>query len=107
MDRYISAKELGELLSVSSRVIAYWARRGLIPGAIKVGKEWRFRVSDVNNWLAKQHIWQASAEVYEWPHSTPDQVPPTTGRGSRLPERRTDAVREKPIYERLNLKQNG
>jgi len=46
-----TAKEAAEFLRVSENTVKAKARAGQIPGA-KVGKEWRFRKADLDEWLA-------------------------------------------------------
>lgn len=52
---YVSVAFLASSLDTSERVIRYWAARGLIPGGIKTGRSWRFRLDDVTTWLEDRH----------------------------------------------------
>jgi excisionase family DNA binding protein len=48
----LTAKEAAEFLRVSENTVKAKARAGQLPGA-KVGKEWRFRKADLDEWLAR------------------------------------------------------
>lgn len=50
MSGLMSLAEVSEYLGVSERTIYIWAREGKIP-AFKLGAAWRFRQSDVDEWL--------------------------------------------------------
>lgn len=51
MEKYLTAENLSENLSVDLNTIYRWARKGAIPG-VKIGKYWRFRASDIEGSLA-------------------------------------------------------
>jgi excisionase family DNA binding protein len=42
--------EVAELLGVTRKRVIEWARRGILPG-FKLGKDWRFLRSDIENHL--------------------------------------------------------
>lgn len=42
--------EVAELLNVTRKRVIEWARRGILPG-FKLGKDWRFLRSDIENHL--------------------------------------------------------
>ena len=46
----MTLEEVAEFLRVSERTVAEWAGKGEIPGG-KIGTTWRFRYSDIENWL--------------------------------------------------------
>lgn len=46
----MTLEEVAEFLRVSERTVADWAGRGELPGG-KIGTTWRFRYSDVEDWL--------------------------------------------------------
>ena len=50
MDRILTLEEVAELLRVSERTVADWVSRGELPGG-KIGTAWRFRASEIENWL--------------------------------------------------------
>jgi excisionase family DNA binding protein len=49
----MSVKELAEYLQVDMSTIYLWSQRGQIP-AMKVGKAWRYRRSEIEEWLNRQ-----------------------------------------------------
>ena len=46
----MSVKDLAEYLQVDMSTIYLWSQRGQIP-AMKVGKMWRYRRSEIEEWL--------------------------------------------------------
>jgi excisionase family DNA binding protein len=54
-DSLLTAKDAAALLRISSATLLRLARAGQVP-AIKVGKLWRFRKSDLDVWLDSQLI---------------------------------------------------
>jgi excisionase family DNA binding protein len=46
----LTLKEVSATLLISQRTLRHWAVTGGIP-AIKVGRKWRFRRNDIQNWL--------------------------------------------------------
>ncbi|TPL66991.1 helix-turn-helix domain-containing protein [Mesorhizobium sp. B2-4-1] len=67
---WISAKQLADALSVSDRTIRYWAARGMIPGAARIGRQFRFRLTEVEGWLNTMDVSQQQRKVHQWPIST-------------------------------------
>ena len=53
-DQLMSIKELAHYLKVNVTTIYLWSNRGKIP-AIRVGNLWRYRRSDIEEWLDEQH----------------------------------------------------
>ncbi len=49
----LTLKEIAEYLKMSERTIYGYAQQGKLPG-IKVGSAWRFRRSDIDQWLEYQ-----------------------------------------------------
>lgn len=49
-DRLLTVNELSEKLNISMSTILNWVRQGKIP-AIKLGRQWRFNLMDVELWL--------------------------------------------------------
>ena len=49
-DQLMSVKELAAYLQVDVSSIYLWSQRGQIP-AMKVGKMWRYRRSEIDAWL--------------------------------------------------------
>jgi len=53
MDDFLTIAQVAELLQLSDKTIYRLAQQGEIP-AFKVGGSWRFRASDIDQWVAKQ-----------------------------------------------------
>jgi len=49
-DRIMTLEEVAEYLRVKPQTIYTWAQEKKIPAA-KLGKEWRFRKSMIDNWF--------------------------------------------------------
>ena len=49
-ERWLSVEEIANHLGISKETIYRWLERGRIP-AHKVGKQWRFLASEVNEWV--------------------------------------------------------
>jgi excisionase family DNA binding protein len=54
MTNILTADDLGKLLRVPKRTIYKFAKEGLIPGAFRVGKHWRFREDLIHKWIYEQ-----------------------------------------------------
>lgn len=52
-EKYLTLKEVAELLKLSEKTLYRLAQQGDIP-AFKVGGSWRFRTTDIDKWVAKQ-----------------------------------------------------
>ncbi|MBX5496928.1 MAG: helix-turn-helix domain-containing protein [Bryobacteraceae bacterium] len=48
----LTIQEASDLLRVAPRTLRLWAELGEIP-AVKVGRQWRFRLRDVEEWLVR------------------------------------------------------
>ncbi len=53
MDELLTLKELSEYLKIAEKTLYGYAQKGTIPG-IKIGSAWRFRESDINQWLEER-----------------------------------------------------
>ncbi len=53
MHPFLTPKEVSELLQVSVFTVRRWIKQGELP-AYKVGRLWRIRRSDLNEWLSEQ-----------------------------------------------------
>lgn len=49
-DRWLSVEEIADHLGVSKETIYRWQERGKIP-AHRVGKQWRFKTEEINEWV--------------------------------------------------------
>ena len=43
MNVLLKVDEVSKVLRVTERTLMDWARQNELPGAVKIGKEWRFR----------------------------------------------------------------
>lgn len=53
-DTLLNVKQVAQYLQLKESTIYSWAQDGKIP-AIKIGRTWRFRRVDLDNWL-KRHL---------------------------------------------------
>lgn len=51
-ERWLSVEEIAAHLGISKETIYRWLERGRIP-AHKVGKQWRFQIEEVNEWVRR------------------------------------------------------
>ncbi|MGE0307168.1 MAG: helix-turn-helix transcriptional regulator [Acidimicrobiia bacterium] len=56
MDSLISPDELALHLAVPATTLAQWRYLGRGPAYLKVGRHVRYRVADVERWLAQQTV---------------------------------------------------
>ncbi|RWD43931.1 MAG: helix-turn-helix domain-containing protein [Mesorhizobium sp.] len=80
---WMSTKQLAEALAVSDRTIRYWAARGVIPGAIRIGRQFRFRLTEVNDWLNTMDVSHQQRKVHQWPTFTSEKDQQPTRLASR------------------------
>ena len=50
---FLSSHDVAQRLAVSARTVRLWAELDEIP-AIRVGRQWRFRLVDVEAWIRKR-----------------------------------------------------
>lgn len=53
VEKLVTAKQVAEVLGVHEKTVRDKANRGEIPG-LRIGQAWRFRLSDVDEWVTKQ-----------------------------------------------------
>jgi len=53
-EKYISMKEVCEYLSVQRQTVLNWIAQKNFP-AVKVGKFWRFKLSEIEDWIKTQN----------------------------------------------------
>ena len=53
-DKFLTAKEVVKCLHVNLRTVYRLIQTGEIP-AVRVGRLWRFRKTEIDAWVAKQH----------------------------------------------------
>lgn len=49
-ERWLSVDEISKHLGVSKETIYRWVEKGRVP-AHKVGRQWKFKVSEVDKWV--------------------------------------------------------
>ena len=54
MTKFLTAEELSELLRIPKRSIYKFAKEGYIPGALRIGKHWRFMEDVIGNWITER-----------------------------------------------------
>ncbi len=52
-ERLLTIDEVAEFLHVNPMTVYAWVKEGKIP-AFKIGKVWRFRKTEIDEWLKKQ-----------------------------------------------------
>lgn len=55
LDALLTAENVADLFMVSPMTIRSWAKNGVIP-AMKIGRLWRFRRSDIETWMATRPV---------------------------------------------------
>lgn len=63
-DTVMTLEEVAEMLRVSERTVTEWAGKGELPGG-KLGTSWRFRKSEVENWLTTKLSPRVSSAIDE------------------------------------------
>lgn len=49
--QWISIEELSEYLGISAVTIRFWIRSGKDIPAVRIGRQWRFRILDIDEWI--------------------------------------------------------
>lgn len=49
-DRWLSVQEIAQYLGISKETVYRWLESKKIP-AHKIGKQWKFQVSEINSWI--------------------------------------------------------
>jgi len=62
MDKFLSAKELSQLLSIKQSTIYFWAHQGIIP-YYKIKKLIRFRENEIKEWLIDKQQQKIHVEI--------------------------------------------
>jgi excisionase family DNA binding protein len=77
-ETFLTTEEVLDYLQVNLRTVYRLIKAGKIP-AVRVGRQWRFRKSDIDAWLDSQHsrpVVRASAPTLPEPASTPERPAP-------------------------------
>lgn len=75
-DKFLTAKEVVKCLHVNLRTVYRLIQTGEIP-AVRVGRLWRFRKTEIDAWVAKQHAERVWAMTE--PSAGDDATAPTRG----------------------------
>ena len=49
--QWISIEELAEYLGISAVTIRSWIRSGKDIPAVRIGRQWRFRIEEIDEWI--------------------------------------------------------
>lgn len=52
---YLTTTEAAKILKVTPKTFTYWLEKGKVPGAKKLGREWRVTLADVEALLKPAH----------------------------------------------------
>lgn len=52
IDKWMSIEETAEYLGVKSGTIRGWIRKGKDIPAHKIGKQWKFKRAEIDNWVS-------------------------------------------------------
>ena len=58
---FLTSEEVAKILNISGRTACKLGEAKVLPGATKIGKQWRFRKDILMNWLIQQTGPEASA----------------------------------------------
>jgi PTS system nitrogen regulatory IIA component len=61
-DQLMSVKDLADYLSVNISTVYQWSQHGQVP-AMKIGKMWRYRRADIEEWLNQRRSPAVEREV--------------------------------------------
>lgn len=59
--KWISIEELSEYLGISAVTIRSWIRSGKDIPAVRIGRQWRFRIEEIDEWIESgrsELVWQ-------------------------------------------------
>ena len=54
MTKLITAEELSKLLRIPKRSVYKFVQEGCIPGALRIGRHWRFKEDMIEHWIIEQ-----------------------------------------------------
>lgn len=55
LEKMLTLKEVAEYLNVSENTVRRWSKMRQIP-AIKIGRQWRYRKTDIDRWVREQAV---------------------------------------------------
>ncbi|HUR33449.1 MAG TPA: response regulator [Vicinamibacterales bacterium] len=82
-ETFLTTEEVLEYLQVNLRTVYRLIKAGKIP-AVRVGRQWRFRKSDIDAWLDSQHTRPAARAGAEFPEPSPAPERTTTNARPRI-----------------------
>ena len=54
MTKLLTAEEISKLLRIPKRSVYKFVQEGCIPGALRIGRHWRFKEDIIENWISEQ-----------------------------------------------------
>ncbi len=54
MTKFLTAEELSKLLRIPKRSVYKFVQEGCIPGALRIGRHWRFKEDMIEHWITEQ-----------------------------------------------------
>jgi len=54
MTKLLTAEELSKLLRIPKRSVYKFVQDGCIPGALRIGRHWRFKEDMIEHWITEQ-----------------------------------------------------
>lgn len=71
-DKYIKASDLARVVGVHENTVRNWCKKGVFPGAIRIGKAYRIPKSEADAWQKSPVL---SADLKRRRESEPRDVP--------------------------------
>jgi excisionase family DNA binding protein len=83
-ETFLTTEEVLEYLQVNLRTVYRLIKAGKIP-AVRVGRQWRFRKSDIDSWLDRQRAGLGMRRNEDWPVAPAPVAPVSVAPAPRLP----------------------
>ncbi len=64
VEKWLSVEEIADHLKISKETVYRWLEKGRIP-AHRVGKQWRFKPSEVDEWVKSGNASEERAQTHE------------------------------------------
>ncbi len=108
MEQILTLKEVAQYIKLNERTILKMAHNNEIP-ARKIGNQWRFILSKVDEWLSQSVEEVHTSELDELIHSTPQIIPISRLFATDMMEMNLTATTKEDVLEELSLipKKNG
>jgi excisionase family DNA binding protein len=62
-ERWLTPREVAEMLGISRRSVNNWRRRGIGPAYTKLGASARYRLEDIEKWIADNTVNPSGSDV--------------------------------------------